>query len=131
MKITKEAQAQARRLMRLCIGPDGLLQEDTVRHVAATIEKEKPRNYLGILSALTELVRLEVARHTATITSALPLTDAEKAEIQAKLNARTPGLNYIWQVDPALIGGVIVKVGDDVTDISIRSRIERLSKISI
>ena len=42
MKITKEAQAQARRLMRLCIGPDGLLQEDTVRHVAATIEKEVP-----------------------------------------------------------------------------------------
>ena len=131
MKITKEAQAQARRLMRLCIGPDGLLQEDTVRHVAATIEKEKPRNYLGILSALTELVRLEVARRTATITSALPLTEAEKAEIQAKLSARTLGLNYIWQVDPTLIGGVIVKVGDDVTDISIRSRIERLSKISI
>lgn len=131
MKITKEAQAQARRLMRLCIGPDGLLQEDTVRHVANTIEKEKPRNYLAILSALSELVRLEVARHTATITSALPLTDDEKASICAKLNARTPGLHYVWQVDPELIGGVIVKVGDDVTDASIRSRIERLSKISV
>ncbi len=131
MKITKEAQAQARRLMRLCIGPDGLLQEDTVRHVAATIEKEKPRNYLAILRALAELVRLEVARHTATITSALPLTADEKASICAKLNARTPGLHYVWQIDPELIGGVIVKVGDDVTDASIRSRIERLSKISV
>lgn len=131
MKITKEAQAQARRLMRLCIGPDGLLQEDTVRHVAATIEKEKPRNYLGILSALTELVRLEVARHTATITSALPLTDTEKQAIEAKLNARTPGLRYIWQVDPELIGGLTVKVGDDVTDASIRSRIDRLSRLSV
>lgn len=131
MKITKEAQAQARRLMRLCIGPDGLLQEDTVRHVAATIEKEKPRNYLGILTALTELVRLEVERHTATITSALPLTDAEKQEISARLNARTPGLRYIWQVDPELIGGLTVKVGDDVTDASIRSRIDRLSRLSV
>lgn len=131
MKITKEAQAQARRLMRLCIGPDGLLQEDTVRHVAATIEKEKPRNYLGILSALTELVRLEVARHTATITSALPLTDAEKQAIEAKLNARTPGLRYIWQVEPELIGGLTIKVGDDVTDASIRSRIDRLSRLSV
>lgn len=131
MKITKEAQAQARRLMRLCIGPDGLLQEDTVRHVAATIEKEKPRNYLGILSALTELVRLEVARHTATITSALPLTDTEKQAIEAKLNARTPGLRYIWQVDSELIGGLTIKVGDDVTDASIRSRIDRLSRLSV
>ncbi len=127
MKITKEAQAQARRLMRLCIGPDGLLQEDTVRRVANTIETEKPRNYLGILAALTELVRLEVARHTATVTSAIPLTDTEKNAIQTKLNAKTPGLHYEWQVDEALIGGIIVKVGDDVTDASIRSRIERLS----
>lgn len=131
MKITKEAQAQARRLMRLCIGPDGLLQEDTVRHVAATIEKEKPRNYMGILSALTELVRLEVERHTATITSAIPLNDDEKQAIQSKLNARTPGLSYQWQVDPELIGGLVVKVGDDVTDASIRSRIDRLTKISV
>ena len=131
MKITKEAQAQARRLMRLCIGPDGLLQEDTVRRVANTIETEKPRNYLGILAALTELVRLEVARHTATITSAIPLTDTEKQAIQSKLNAKKPGLNYVWQVDKELIGGIIVKVGDDVTDASIRSRIHRLSSSAI
>lgn len=131
MKITKEAQAQARRLMRLCISPDGLLQEDTVRRVANTIETEKPRNYLGILAALTELVRLEVARHTATITSAIPLTDTEKQAIQSKLNAKKPGLNYVWQVDKELIGGIIVKVGDDVTDASIRSRIHRLSSSAI
>ena len=131
MKITKEAQAQARRLMRLCIGPDGLLQEDIVRRVASTIEAEKPRNYLGILVALTELVRLEVARHTATVTSAIPLTDAEKQAIQTKLNAKTPGLHYVWQVDKELIGGIIVKVGDDVTDASIRSRIHRLSSLAI
>lgn len=131
MKITKEAQAQARRLMRLCIGPDGLLQEDIVRRVASTIEAEKPRNYLGILASLTELVRLEVARHTATVTSAIPLTDAEKQAIQTKLNAKTPGLHYVWQVDKELIGGIIVKVGDDVTDASIRSRIHRLSSLAI
>ncbi len=131
MKVTKEAQAQARRLMRLCIGADGLLQEDTVRRVAATIAEQKPRNYLGILSALTELVRLEVARHTATITSAIALTPAEQQPIRAKLDAKTPGLRYVWKVDASLIGGFTVKVGDDVTDASIRSRIDRLSSLSL
>ena len=86
---------------------------------------------MGILAALTELVRLEVARHTATITSAIPLTDTEKQAIQSKLNAKKPGLNYVWQVDKELIGGIIVKVGDDVTDASIRSRIHRLSSSAI
>ena len=65
--------------MRLCIGPDGLLQEDVVRRVASTLCTEKPRNYLAILHALTDLVRLEVARHTATVTTARPVLDTGKA----------------------------------------------------
>jgi F-type H+-transporting ATPase subunit delta len=128
MKISKEVQAQARRLMRLCIGADGLMNEATIRQVADKIATEKPRNYLALLTAFTELVRQERAAHTATITSAVPLTAAEQAAITAKLNARHAGLIYEWQVDSTLIAGLTVKVGDNVTDSSIRTRIEQLSK---
>ena len=128
MKISKEVQAQARRLMRLCIGADGLMNEATVRLVADKIAAEKPRNYLALLTAFTELVRLEQAAHTATITSAVPLTEAEKTAITARLNTRQAGLNYEWQVDSSLIAGLTVKVGDNVTDASIRTRIEQLTK---
>ena len=128
MKISKEVQAQARRLMRLCIGADGLMNEAIVRQVADKIAADKPRNYLALLTAFTELVRLECAAHTATITSAVPLTEAEQTAIQAKLNARQAGLNYEWQVDSSLIAGLTVKVGDNVTDASVRTRIEQLTK---
>ncbi len=128
MKISKEVQAQARRLMRLCIGADGLMDEAIVRQVADKIAADKPRNYLALLTAFTELVRLERAAHTATITSAVPLTEAEQAAIEARLNARQTGLNYEWQVDSSLIAGLTVKVGDNVTDASIRTRIEQLTK---
>ena len=128
MKISKEVQAQARRLMRLCIGADGLMNEATVRLVADKIATDKPRNYLALLTAFTELVRLERAAHTATITSAVPLTAEEQAAITAKLNAREAGLNYEWKVDSSLIAGLTVKVGDNVTDASIRTRIEQLTK---
>ena len=128
MKISKEVQAQARRLMRLCIGADGLMNEATVRLVADKIAADKPRNYLALLTAFTELVRLERAAHTPTITSAVPLTAEEQAAITAKLNAREAGLNYEWKVDSSLIAGLTVKVGDNVTDASIRTRIEQLTK---
>ena len=128
MKISKEVQAQARRLMRLCIGADGLMDEAIVRQVADKIAADKPRNYMALLTAFTELVRLERAAHTATITSAVPLTEAEQTAIQAKLNARQAGLNYEWQVDSSLIAGLTVKVGDNVTDASVRTRIEQLTK---
>ena len=128
MKISKEVQAQARRLMRLCIGADGLMNETTVHQVADKIAADKPRNYLALLTAFAELVRLERAAHTATITSAVPLTAEEQAAITAKLNARQAGLSYEWQVDSSLIAGLTVKVGDNVTDASIRTRIEQLTK---
>ena len=128
MKISKEVQAQARRLMRLCIGADGLMNEATVRQVADKIAADKPRNYLALLTAFTELVRLNRAAHTATITSAVPLTEAEQAAIIAKLNSRQAGLSYEWQVNSSLIAGLTVKVGDNVTDASVRTRIENLTK---
>ncbi|MBR1982519.1 MAG: ATP synthase F1 subunit delta [Akkermansia sp.] len=128
MKISKEVQAQARRLMRLCIGADGLMDEVIVRQVADKIAADKPRNYLALLTAFTELVRLERAAHTATITSAVPLTEAEQAAIAARLNARQNGLTYEWLVDSSLIAGLTVKVGDNVTDASVRTRIEQLTK---
>ena len=128
MKISKEVQAQARRLMRLCIGADGLMNEATVRLVADKIAADKPRNYLALLTAFTELVRLERAAHTATITSAVPLTAEEQAAITARLNARQAGLSYEWQVDSSLIAGLTVQVGDNVTDASVRTRIEQLTK---
>ena len=129
MKITKEAQAQARRLMRLCMSPDGRLQEELVRLVANTLCTDKPRNYLAILKSFTDMVRMEVASHTATITTARPIEAAEMAAIRAKLDTRHNGLNYIWQTDPALIAGMTVRVWDNVTDASVRSRIERLAKL--
>lgn len=128
MKISKEILAQARRLMRLCTDADGLMNEATVRQVADKIATDKPRNYLALLTAFTELVRLNRAAHTATITSAVPLTAAEQDAITTKLNARQTGLNYKWQVDSSLIAGLTVKVGDNVTDASVRTRIENLTK---
>ena len=128
MKITKDIQAQARRLMRLCMSPEGLLIEENVRKVAAGITASKPRNYIALLTAFTNLVRLEQEARTATITSAVPLTEAEQAAIEARLNARQTGLNYEWQVDSSLIAGLTVKVGDNVTDASVRTRIEQLTK---
>lgn len=130
MKITKETQAQARRLLRLCLSEDGRLQEEHVRRIASEITQKKPRNYVELLTAFADLVRLEAERRTATITSAVPLTEQEQNAIRTKLDARTPDLHYVWQVQPELLGGIAVRVGDRVTDASLRARVNQLSRLS-
>jgi len=63
----------------------------------------------------------------ATITSAAALDDTELRAIQARLSQITGGtLRTDVNVDPSLLGGVIVRIGDRMIDGSVRGRLERL-----
>lgn len=52
---------------------------------------------------------------TAQITSALPLTAAEKKNAEKAINAKSVD----FKVDPAILGGLIVRVGDQIVDNSV------------
>ncbi len=58
----------------------------------------------------------------AVVTSALPLTDEEKAEIEGMLNAGT----VEFKVDPDILGGLIIRVGDEIVDDSIAHQMGEL-----
>lgn len=63
----------------------------------------------------------------AVVTSAQPLSPAETAALRARVEAMTgSGVDLRSEVDPALIGGLTVRVGDQLLDASLRGRLERL-----
>jgi len=64
---------------------------------------------------------------SAVVTSALPLTPDEDRAIRAKV-AQMTGTTVEIQTreDPALIGGLTVRIGDRLIDASVRGRLERL-----
>ncbi|MDF5711825.1 MAG: ATP synthase F1 subunit delta [Nostoc sp. S4] len=80
------------------------------------------QQYLALLRQLNQTVLAEV-------TSAVPLTEAQQQAIREKViaitNARQVELET--KVDGELIGGVIIKVGSQVIDASIRGQLRRLS----
>ncbi len=130
MKAGKEIQTQARRLFRACL-KDGSLNEDAVRRVSSVLLEKKPRGYVSILKTFTALVKGYIAAKTAVVTGAVKLTEAERQRITEKLNARYgQDLQYEWQVDPSLIAGIIVRVGDEVTDGTVRQRLSSLFSFS-
>lgn len=66
----------------------------------------------------------ELKGESAEITSALPLTDAEK---QAAL--KTLGISDVrFKVDPSILGGLVVRVGDRVVDDSVANRMSALQE---
>ena len=64
----------------------------------------------------------------AYIETAFPLDDEGVKQVIADLSDRFPGLklNPIVTVNPALIGGVSVTVGDQIIDISVRTRLKKM-----
>ena len=65
---------------------------------------------------------------TAEVTSAHPLTDAQTTALKETLRS-TAGNNVVLatQVDPSLIGGLIVKIGSRMIDSSLKTKLANLS----
>ncbi len=65
--------------------------------------------------------------HSVEVTSALPLTEAEKDCIRQDLLAKLGGAGIVsFRVDPSILGGLIVRVGDRVVDGSVSGQLEDL-----
>jgi len=128
MKTTRQTKREAMRLFRLCF-VNGLLDEGRTRQVVQRVIEAKRRGGLAILAHFQRLVKLEVARHTAEVESAMPLPADLHENIQAGLG-RTygPGIRASFTHNPALIGGMRIKVGSDVYDGSVLARLAALEK---
>lgn len=130
MKISKDTQGVARRLLRLCM-QDGSLRDDRVRRVSQTIIARKPRNYIALLKAFASLVSFELAKHSVVVQSAVELNEGERNDIQTSLiREHGDSLVFSWEVDPDLIGGIRIRIGDRVIDGTVRNRINKLSHLA-
>ena len=128
MKTTKQTKREAKRLFRWCL-VNGLLDEGRTRQVVQRMIESKRRGDLALLSHFRRLVKLEYARHTAEVESAVPVPADLRASIQAGL-ARVygPGISASFTHTPELIGGMRIKIGSDVYDGSVRARLAELEK---
>lgn len=128
MKISKQAQRDARQLFRACqVG--GLLDEQRVRTALSLIVAKKPRGYVGILSRLHRLVKLDLAKRTAKIENSVESSPELMAHIKTSLEqAYGVGLDISFSINPKLIGGLRIQVGSDLYDGSVKTRLDNLEQ---
>jgi F-type H+-transporting ATPase subunit delta len=128
MKISKLARREAKELFRCCLA-NGLLDDNRVRRAVQEVLAAKPRGYVAILSHFQRLVRLDIARRTARIESAVALPADLQSSVHNSLSrAYGPGLSISFSQSPSLIGGMKIKVGSDVYDGSIQARLAALQE---
>jgi F-type H+-transporting ATPase subunit delta len=128
VKISKEIRQLSRELVRASHIGD-VLDRNRVQSIIESIIKEKPRNYVQLLQTYQRLLRLELEKKHAVIESASGLEESVGREIVSTLEKKYgPGLTTEFMVNPALLGGLRVRIGSDVWDSSVRNRLERLQQ---
>jgi F-type H+-transporting ATPase subunit delta len=128
MKITKQARRDAKELFRSTF-VNGVMDEGKVRTAVGKVLEVKPRGFVGILEHFKRLVKLEQDRRAAKVESAVALTPEQQSGVAASLQKLYGnGLNLSFEVNPALVGGLRVRVGSDVYDGSVAARLRQLEE---
>jgi F-type H+-transporting ATPase subunit delta len=80
-----------------------------------------------ILSALQEVIRQRQGIAEAEIASAVELSAAQKKQLGQTLERLTgKKIQAKYSLDPALLGGAVVRVGDTIYDGSVRNRLSQM-----
>jgi F-type H+-transporting ATPase subunit delta len=129
MKINKQARREAKALFRAS-QVNGVLDDAKARQAVDAVLAQKPRGFIAILSHFQRLVKLDNDRRSARVESVVALDDGQQNNVKAALSKRYgAGLNFTFAQNPALIGGMRIKVGSDVFDGSIQSRLAQLEEV--
>lgn len=93
----------------------------TARNVLFLLVDHRRMNQLGaILTQFRAMVDEQMGLVQARVTSAQPLSDADRAGLEAALAGKTGRrVRASYEVDPALIGGVVTRVGSTIYDGSV------------
>ena len=99
----------------------------TARLVAYVLKAGHIRDLVGTLEWVAGLAAEERGRRVAEVRSAVELDDAEYLRLVEALE-RTAGhpVEVRVQIEPSLLGGMAVAIGDTVIDGSVRHRLDRL-----
>ncbi|GGP87457.1 F0F1 ATP synthase subunit delta [Streptomyces roseolilacinus] len=114
-------------LLRSLLG--GRANAATERLVVRLVTQPRGRSLEGGLESLSKLAAARRDRMVAVVTSAVPLTDQQKARlgaVLAKMYGRNMHLNL--DVDPTVLGGITVRIGDEVVNGTVASRLDEASR---
>jgi F-type H+-transporting ATPase subunit b len=100
--------------------------------VGETLDEKRQHTLLGeFFSGVKsgKVVILEAAGfkgESAEVTSALPLTKDEETIVKKDVLAKVGAQTVTFRIDPAILGGIVIRVGDKVIDGSVAGKLDGL-----
>jgi F-type H+-transporting ATPase subunit delta len=83
-----------------------------------------------LVAEVSALTGSKAPRESALVRTAVALNDDEQARMRGALARRlAPGRTVVFEVDPEVLGGVWLRVGDRIIDGTLRGRLQALRQI--
>lgn len=101
----------------------------TLGFVQVLVDRGRIAEIDEVVAAYGRRVDTAEGRVVVTAVTAIPLTPELREQIRAKVRAQTGRDAEIEEtVDPSIIGGLVLRVGDVVVDASLRTRLEEMRR---
>lgn len=110
----------------------GKIDEELLSFLLILIEKDR---ILYLREKLNEMEKIDLERKnilSAVVKTAVPLLESEISNLQEKLEKQyNKKIIMATEIDKSLLGGVYVRVGNDVIDGTIKSKLEEMKDIML
>lgn len=100
-----------------------------VRFLMVVMDRRRQRVLPGIAQAYRDMLDEKAGRVRADVTLPFAADEAARSEVVAALEARfKKTVVPEFYEDPKILGGVIIRVGDELMDASVRRQLEQLRR---
>ena len=126
MKSTKQINKAVDSLIKTSFNSEGALDQDKITQHVKLIKTLPVTEATTALSEYLHRIRIEVTKTTLEITSSIPLSAVQIKNVTEAIRADHIVMNVVSSINPSLLGGIRVRIGDVVYDDSLIRKILQL-----
>lgn len=128
MKINKKLEKLVSRLIKSSLGNRGEVEEKRVKNALGVLNSLPRERAIVALSDYLKKIKSEIRKNILVLESSLSLDKIERENIIEKMKGRYFFTETEEILNPALLGGVRVKIADWIYDDSLEGKIYRLGE---
>ena len=128
MKSKKQIQLIIDKAIEASFKEEKLIESKVLKFVKL-FKSESKTESLMLLSSYLKALKYRLDSTTLLVEAAVPLSKPEVDKIRRKFSSEFKIINTQFKLDPSLLAGIRVKIGDQVFEDSIKSRINQVAQV--